>query len=782
MSVLVVDEYIDNGKNIIFLKKNEKLPLYKGWTTEKRTKEEVEKHKGNFGWALGHNDFVIDVDFRNGGHVSFENLKNDTGIDLMPTVVTPGGGFHIYLKSTIDASAAKFKKNLKQYPGIDFLRKGHFVVIPPSRTENGTYHWFDEDLGIFEQTEIPSCLLELFKEGGRNIEFGNTTLNEWGITESSFWTEEKVLEMLSKLDPSEGNEYWVKVGMALKEWDANRGLQFWEKWSQAGTNYTPGETAKRWKSFKVGMPGGVTMGSLANMAKNVVFDKEVAEANRLVELISRSSEEDINNKIGEHLRKGSFSPYYKEKITDCIRNRLKQLGGASLTSAKAKKIFFEEDKSQLVYTMEKPEWCKDWAYILNHEAYIKLSTLQIYKIDSFNLENTKKVRKFSNSKLKAKDFVQEYGLIPSVDGMIYLPSHNDRILKINGKTLINIFNQDSIPDSAASYTEEGKEAVKRVLRHLSFICNYDETNTAILTQWIAHNVQFPGKKILYAPLIQSIDGMGKSFFTKLFKAMLGNENVGVINPQAAVSAFNGWAMGKCINVIEEIRIKGQNRHEAVNALKPLITDETIQINKKGVNQFEVNNTTNYIAFTNFKDSLPLTEHDRRWFVIFVEVNDISELPDRLGEPPVEYFNNLFDAVKYHGGELRRFFLNYKITKEFCNLRRAPNTIYKYMMVTTEQNAIDGLLEVKALIAEGGQYFNNTCLSFQALYDEFLKRYPEIYLTPKYRQTILRRLGFLCNEKRIKLDNKLHTIWTKQPMTAFEIRTFLKGPSDFKVDY
>ena len=44
--------------------------------------------------------------------------------------------------------------------------------------------------------------------------------------------------MLDKLDPSMGNGDWVKVGMALHDWDVNLGLDLWEKWSRGGDNYS----------------------------------------------------------------------------------------------------------------------------------------------------------------------------------------------------------------------------------------------------------------------------------------------------------------------------------------------------------------------------------------------------------------------------------------------------------------------------------------------------------------------------------------------------------------
>jgi hypothetical protein len=37
------------------------------------------------------------------------------------------------------------------------------------------------------------------------------------------------------------------------------------------------------------------------------------------------------------------------------------------------------------------------------------------------------------------------------------------------------------------------------------------------------------------------------------------------------------------------------------------------------------NVTNYIAFTNFKDAMPIDRHDRRWMLIFSPVTSVEDI-------------------------------------------------------------------------------------------------------------------------------------------------------------
>lgn len=86
---------------------------------------------GNYGVALKAGDLVIDVDPRNGGEASWLKLLSDLSLENIRTftVRTGGGGHHFYLSKPADAL---IKKHHADYPGIDFLSTGAFVVGPGS--------------------------------------------------------------------------------------------------------------------------------------------------------------------------------------------------------------------------------------------------------------------------------------------------------------------------------------------------------------------------------------------------------------------------------------------------------------------------------------------------------------------------------------------------------------------------------------------------------------------------------------------------------------------------
>ena len=79
---------------------------------------------------------VIDVDPRNGGDDTFWELERKLGgLPLTLAQETPGGGYHYFFRHP---EGVRFKKELG--PGVD-LKSDGFVLLPPSRTQQGQYRW-----------------------------------------------------------------------------------------------------------------------------------------------------------------------------------------------------------------------------------------------------------------------------------------------------------------------------------------------------------------------------------------------------------------------------------------------------------------------------------------------------------------------------------------------------------------------------------------------------------------------------------------------------------------
>jgi hypothetical protein len=761
-----IRQYLSSGKQLTVLAG--KRPIVENWTKKRVDEDRILSHKGNLGWVIGDDDLVIDVDPRNNGEDSFNKLLKDLDLKLEPTVLTPSGGFHIYLYIPKKYQNRSYKKNIKKYPGIDFLTRGTQCVIAGGSTEAGTYQWAEDIFGEFNQAKAPIPIIDLLSQAKEKKPNGHLGDFE-GLLGNDSMPKDKVLEILSKLDPSVGNHEWVRIGMALHHWHPTKGLELWEQWSKKGTNYVEGDTAARWKSFKPG--GGVTLGTIMFMAKEADYDAELNEVNDILNKIKVADEKMLEFDLVPSIRKTELNRLNREKLVKALQGRFKELSGVSMPIGNIRTLISIESAGQgeLVDENEAPRWCSDWVYVNSHNGFINLKTLKLHKSESFNVENGKHVPiSDGGTKPSATKWISDRGFVRKVDSIGYLPGIEETVTDIEGSTILNVFNPKTLPQEAKDYTEEGISAINLIRNHIKFICTTDE-DTEILLSWLAFQVQYPGKRILWAPVIQSIQGVGKTFFGELLRACLGDRNIGTVSPTQVTSDFNAWATNVVVNVLEELRVKGHNRHDAVNSLKPLITDRMIQINEKGVTPYMTYNTTNYMVFTNYKDALPLDTDDRRWWIIFVPIQSLEHLPRYVGYEAGEYFDKLFHAVRNHGGEIRKWLMHHDISDEFKRIKQAPITQHKRLMIATEDDAFEGLTEIRTIIKEGNKYINEQCVSQSDLNDLLLFDHPDLNLSKSQIRYVMKKMGYTLHPKVIKIGDKNKRIWVLNAMTNDEIR-------------
>lgn len=85
--------------------------------------------------------FLLDIDPRNGGDDSLTDLQQEHGqLPDAPTVLTGGGGRHIWFKRPDIPPGFKFKKEIA--PGVEVKCQQGYVVVPPSAHASGkAYDW-----------------------------------------------------------------------------------------------------------------------------------------------------------------------------------------------------------------------------------------------------------------------------------------------------------------------------------------------------------------------------------------------------------------------------------------------------------------------------------------------------------------------------------------------------------------------------------------------------------------------------------------------------------------
>jgi len=151
---------------------------------------------GQFGVRLKADDLIIDLDPRNmQGRQVWSEIKSKIpeieNLQKKATLVrTGGGGIHIYLRKPPDF---KIRKNLKEFPGVDFLSEGAYVIGAGSIVNNNPYTFITEP---FTSVHAPMALLNLIRR--QVVDLGE--VNHKGFSDEPA-NIERYIEYLNNLAP-----------------------------------------------------------------------------------------------------------------------------------------------------------------------------------------------------------------------------------------------------------------------------------------------------------------------------------------------------------------------------------------------------------------------------------------------------------------------------------------------------------------------------------------------------------------------------------------------------
>ena len=494
---------------------------------------------------------------------------------------------------------------------------------------------------------------------------------------------------------AQGLEYdaWLKVGQALHHQyqGTDKGLDLWVSWSSLSDKHDAKKMRKKYNSFGTWTGARFTMASVAWHVKQqggvvaTAFDTLRAEAAALVTSSDYMA-------FRERISAMSQSVLHDD-MRAILANDVAGVKGLGLSKSEVKKAFsFAVAKvEQSSDVAAPPDWLADWLYVEKLCEFANTRLNYSIKREAFNAKYNR-MDEVKNAEMLASEFaLTACDLVTVVDKM-YWPSAAITFEHDN-KLMLNSYVDSGY--KPVPITEKNKHVIELFLTHIKNMLS-DEKEQTILLDWLAYVVQNAGKRINWAILLQGAQGTGKSYFAKVLEWLLGS-NAKSLDPSALGERFTGWAHGSLVNIVEEIRIKGDDKWRIMDRLKPFITNSMIQIEEKGRDHRTVPNFTNYLLLTNYKDALPITNDDRRFCVMYGRIQNESDLFDYFGgrDEAGEYFENLFHESEQHAGAIKTFILNHTISEDFKPSGRAPDTVSRRLMiqasVSPEQSLVEDLI-------------------------------------------------------------------------------------------
>lgn len=175
-----------------------------------------------------------------------------------------------------------------------------------------------------------------------------------------------------------------------------------------------------------------------------------------------------------------------------------------------------------------------------------------------------------------------------------------------------------------------------ILNHLKILCDKEEVTYEYFEKWIAQMIQHPEFKST-CPILIGEQGGGKGTFMELMKVLLGKEKVLITSqPDKHVwGNFNTLMANAYLVGFDEI--SKSMTTSAVEFIKSLITENTININDKGHSTYIIDSYHHYMMMTNKADGGITTEKgDRR--KLMIRISD-----ELVGNKP--YFNKFYEYLK-----------------------------------------------------------------------------------------------------------------------------------------
>lgn len=163
-------------------------------------------------------------------------------------------------------------------------------------------------------------------------------------------------------------------------------------------------------------------------------------------------------------------------------------------------------------------------------------------------------------------------------------------------------------------TDEDEKAIDIFIKHCMILCNNQDNVCDYFIKWMAQMFQYPAVKTIAITLI-SKEGAGKGTLLKLIENMMGySKLMETTHPSRDCwGSFNSMMQNCFLCNLNEMSLK--ETADAEGRIKGLITDNALNINKKGIDTYAIKSYHRFFITTNNDNPIKSKKDDRRNVVI-----------------------------------------------------------------------------------------------------------------------------------------------------------------------
>lgn len=464
------------------------------------------------------------------------------------------------------------------------------------------------------------------------------------------------------------------------------------------------------------------------------------------------SDPDDLKELAQTISKTRFEGMDFERLAQELKRAFNRVTGFTLSIADARKQLYHQPSED-----ELPLWVKPWVYIQHTRMFFNRETGVEISREAFDATFSRYLGGAS-----AVNFALNKAQIKAYYMQMYKPDDEEEFW-FQGKECINIFSDRLMPAMPGKLSKADRLAIAIVETHLENILP-DERERALFVSFLAYIVQTRDRPN-WAIVLQGVQGDGKSFFAEMMGAVLGSDNVRILDAQQLEDRYTGWAVGQLLSIVEELKIHGHSRFDIMNRIKPFISNPTINVHPKNVNNYTALNTTAYLAFTNFIDAVPLDDTDRRHMILKSKWQTGQAIRKFEEENP-SHFADLFGTIKgpaARPGALRQWLMEYPIHPDFNAKGRAPITEARGEMIELAKSDLQLAFE-DLIAADTHPQVGPELVVASALAAHFLEIGVD-RLQTRALAGFLSSAGYVKLPHRVRADsesNNVESIWVKNP--------------------
>ena len=375
----------------------------------------------------------------------------------------------------------------------------------------------------------------------------------------------------------------------------------------------------------------------------------------------------------------------------------------------------------------------------------------------FAWDNTRDTKSTRNA---WEAFTESQGFrFPKVTGVRFLPRVTPgEIIETNGLRYINSY----VPKWGARRSGDPGPFLEHLERLLP-----DESDREVLLSYLAACVQQMGAKAQWCPVVQGMEGNGKTVMYSVMEYAIGADHCHQLNPRDVDNKFNAWIEGKLLVGVEEIRVAG--KWELADVLKPLITNRRVPLQGKNEDQRTGDNCANFLMFSNHKDAVLKTNSDRRYCVLYTAQQDDGDL-ERDGLDKA-YFKSLYDWIETDGAAITAEYLwTRPVTVDI--LGRAPKTTSTAEAIVQSYGLVEQTIIQAVDLDEPG--FRGDLICTRAV-DSLLRNLGK-RLSPHATRIALERVGYVRHpalesaQGKVRVDGVRRRLYVRQGSVVEQVQS------------